>query len=225
MNKLHAKAIGGLLSLVVVMAAALFLSSWTLNYWQAWACLAVFFASSAAITFYLMRRDPELLERRLKAGPDAENEKSQKTIQSFARIAFLALLIIPALDHRFARSHVPVVASVAGDALIAVGFAIVFAVFKENTYTSGIIEVAAEQKVVSTGPYAVVRHPMYSGALILLLGIPIALGSWWGLMLLIPMAGVIVFRLLDEERFLSTKLPGYAEYLRRTRYRLVPWVW
>ena len=225
MTKLHAKAIGGLLSLAALMAAALFISAWTLHYWQAWVCLAVFFAFSAAITSYLMKRDPELLERRLKAGPGAENEKSQKTIQSFARISFLALFVIPALDHRFVWSRVPAIASVAGDALIAVGFVTVFAVFKENTYTSGIIEVAAEQKVISTGPYAFVRHPMYSGALILLLGIPIALGSWWGLLLFIPMAGVIVFRLLDEERFLSARLPGYAEYLRRTKYRLVPWVW
>lgn len=225
MKPLLAKTAAGFISLIATLAAALFLPAWTIHFWQAWACLATFVICAASITVYLIVRDPALLERRLKAGAKAEREKSQKLIQSLARIAFLALFVIPAIDHRLALSHVPADGSIAGDALIAIGFAVVFAVFRENTYTSGIIEVAAQQTVIATGPYALVRHPMYSGALILLAGIPIALGSWWGLMLLVPMAAALVWRLIDEERFLAANLNGYADYLGKVKYRLVPLVW
>ncbi|MGB6692410.1 MAG: isoprenylcysteine carboxylmethyltransferase family protein [Terracidiphilus sp.] len=225
MKKLYMKAIAGLLGLLAFLSAATFLSAWTLHYWQAWTCLAVFFASAVAITIYLAKRDPELLARRMKAGPSAEEEKSQKIIQSFTRVLFLSLFIVPALDHRFGWSRVPAAASIAGDTLIVIGFAIVFLVFKENTYTSGVIEVAAGQSVISTGPYAVARHPMYSGALLMLSGIPLALGSWWGLLLFPPMGGAIVWRLLDEEKFLAVNLPGYSEYQARVTYRLLPFIW
>ena len=132
---------------------------------------------------------------------------------------------MPVFDHRFGWSLVPVYAALTGDGLVAIGFFIVFLVFKENSYTSGTIEVAAEQKVVSTGPYALVRHPMYAGALILLCGIPVSLGSWWGLFTLIPMTMVLVWRLLNEEKFLTRNLSGYSEYCDRVRYRLAPFVW
>ena len=115
--------------------------------------------------------------------------------------------------------------NIAGDLLIAIGFSIVFLVFKENSYTSALIEVYAEQKVISSGPYAQVRHPMYTGALILLLGTPLALGSWWGVLTMIPITAVIIWRLLDEERFLTKNLPDYAGYKAKVKYRLVPFVW
>jgi protein-S-isoprenylcysteine O-methyltransferase Ste14 len=225
MNKLHMKAIAGLLGVLASLLATTFLPAWTFHYWQAWVCLAVFFSSAAAITIYLAKRDPELLARRMKAGARAENEKSQKVIQSFARIFFLTFFVVSALDHRFGWSRVPAAVSIAGDALIAIGFAIIFVVFRENTYTSGVIEIAAGQKVISTGPYLLVRHPMYSGALLMLLGIPIALGSWWGLLLFPLIAGAIVWRLLDEEKFLAANLEGYPEYLGRVIHRLLPHVW
>lgn len=225
MNRLFAKAVAGLASLFATLAAALFLPAWTIHFWQAWVCLATFFLCAVAITAYLTIRDPALLERRMKAGAKAEQEKSQKVIQSLARIAFLALFAVPAIDHRFAWSRVPAIASIAGDVLIVIGFAVVFVVFRANTYTSGTIEVAAEQTVISTGPYAFVRHPMYSGALVMLIGIPVALGSWWGLSVFVPMAAAIVWRLLDEEKFLGANLAGYADYLRKVKYRLVPTVW
>ena len=112
-----------------------------------------------------------------------------------------------------------------GDFLVALGFLIVFLVFNENTFTAATIEVAPEQKAVSTGPYAIVRHPMYAGALLMLFGTPLALGSWWGLLMFVAMAGIIVLRLLDEERFLSEHLAGYEQYRLRVRYRLVPVLW
>jgi protein-S-isoprenylcysteine O-methyltransferase Ste14 len=225
MKKLETKAIGGLLNLLVCLGLMIFLPAWTLRYWQAWIFLFVFFTSSLAITLYLMKNDPELLERRVKGGATAEKEMSQKVIQAFAGIAFFATVVLPALDHRLGWSVVPTYAVLIGDLFVAMGFLAVFLVFKENTYTSGIVEVAADQKVVSTGPYALVRHPMYSGALVMLLGIPPALGSWWGLFAMVPMTLVIVWRLVAEERFLARMLPGYEEYQKKVSYRLAPFVW
>jgi len=225
MKDLHKKAIAGLVNLFVVMAAALFLSAWTLSYWQGWIFLGAFFVPSLSITLYLMRNDPGLLERRVHAGAASEKEKKQKVIQAFAGLAFIAVLALPGIDHRFGWSAVPVYFVIAGDVLVVLGFLVIFRVFKVNTFTSGVIEVVAEQKVISTGPYAVVRHPMYSGALVMLLGVPLALGSWWGLLTFIPMTIVIVVRLMDEERFLARNLTGYPEYRDRVRYRLAPFVW
>lgn len=220
-----AKAIAGFLQLSAVLALLLFLPAWTLRYWQAWTYLAVFLGSSLLISIDLWFRDRQLLERRLKAGPGAEGRKGQNWIQAVASFCFAALLIIPALDHRFGWSMVPVIVTVIGNLLVAGGFLIVYLVFRVNTFTAGTIEVAHEQTVVSTGPYAVVRHPMYSGALILLLGTPLALSSFWGLLALIPMAAALAARLLDEEKLLAAELPGYREYCQKVRFHLVPFVW
>jgi protein-S-isoprenylcysteine O-methyltransferase Ste14 len=225
MSDLNRRAWGGLLKLAAVLAALVFLPAWTIRYWQGWVCLLMFFVCATGITLDLMKNDPKLLERRMSAGVSAEKEKSQKIIQFLSTAVFIALFVLPVLDHRFGWSSVPAYVAVAGDALIALGFLVVFQVFKVNTFTSGIIEVAAEQKVISTGPYGLVRHPMYFGALILLVGIPIALGSWWGVLLVVPMTVVLVWRLLDEEIFLAKNLPGYVEYRQKVRHRLVPFVW
>ena len=215
----------GLAQLVVVIGVALFVPAGTVGFIEGWIFLAVFSGSSLAITLYLMKRDPALLERRTQAGPVAEKELSQKIIQGLASIAFLSTLVVPALDHRFRWSHVPMAAVIGGDVLVALGFLTVFLVFRANTFTSAVIEVAAEQRVIETGPYAIVRHPMYSGALVMFIGVPLALGSFVGLLTFVPFAATIVWRLLDEERFLSSHLTGYAAYRDKTRYRLVPRVW
>jgi protein-S-isoprenylcysteine O-methyltransferase Ste14 len=165
------------------------------------------------------------LERRVNAGPRAEKENSQKIMQVLATIAFIAVLALPAFDHRLCWSPVPSYVAVAGDVLVVLGLLIVFPVFKENTYTAGVITVETGQKVISTGPYARVRHPMYAGSLVMLLGVPLALGSSWGLITFIPITIVIVWRLLEEEKFLLENLPGYSEYRNRVRYRLVPYIW
>jgi protein-S-isoprenylcysteine O-methyltransferase Ste14 len=225
MNDLNKRALGGLLRFLLVFAAPLFLPAWTLDYWQAWLLLVVFFGSTLAITVYLMKHDPQLLERRMKAGPGAEQEPSQKIIQIIAASAFFLAIVLPSIDHRFAWSNVPAPVAIAGDVLVALGFLVIFFVFKENTFTSGVIEVDAGQRVISTGPYGLVRHPMYSGGLIMLLGLPLALGSWWGLLMLVPFTLVIIWRLLDEETFLTSRLPGYADYREQVKYRLVPSVW
>ena len=215
----------GLLRLLVILAVFLFLPAGTFHYWQAWVFLAVFFSAAIAISVYLMKNNPKLLERRLNAGPRAEREKSQKIIQILAWILFAAAIIVPPIDHRLAWSAVPPLVSIAGDILIALGFGIVFLVFRENTFSSATVEIQPGQTVVSSGPYAMVRHPMYAGALVLLLGVPLALGSWWGLFTIVPITLVLAWRLLAEEQFLSKNLPGYSEYRSQVRYRLVPWVW
>jgi protein-S-isoprenylcysteine O-methyltransferase Ste14 len=225
MNSLNIKALGGLLLLCLAMVGLLFLSAWTLDYSQAWVYLAVFLGSSLAITLYLMKKDPKLLERRMSGGPGAEKEKNQKIIMSLVSAGFIALIVFPALDHRFAWSPAPLSLAPAGDVLVALGYLAIFFVFKENTFTSATIEVDPEQKVISTGPYALVRHPMYAGSIVMLIGTPLALGSWWGLFIIILMMPALIWRLLDEERFLAKNLPGYVEYKNKVKYRLVPLVW
>ena len=225
MNDLNKKAFTGLLRVVIGLAVLLFLPAWTFDYWQAWLFLSVFCTSTLLITLYVMRNDPMLLQRRLNAGPGAEKEKNQKVIQSFATISFIIAIVFPVIDHRFAWSRVAPYVSVAGDILLALGLLTVFFVFKENTFTSAVIEVAPQQHVVATGPYAIVRHPMYLGALIMFLGTPLALGSWWGLLAVIPITAVLVWRLLNEERFLSKSLSGYSEYRNKIRHRLIPFIW
>src|SRR6266567_1941709 len=222
---LNIRAFGGLLFLLLVMAALLFIPAWTLDYWQAWTFLAAYFASSLAITLYLIRNDPKLLERRMRGGPSAEKETSQKIIMFLASLGFIGLIVLPALDYRFAWSHMAPYVALAGDVLVVLGWLAIFLVFKENTFTCATIELAPNQKVISTGPYALVRHPMYAGALVMLLGIPIALGSWWGLLIIVAMMPALIWRLIDEERFLARNLPGYVEYQRKVQYRLIPLVW
>src|SRR5271168_1606451 len=160
MNQPIIRALAGFLQLLIVMMIIIFVPAWTLDYWQAWIFLAAFFVPALAITIYLMKNDPMLLERRVNAGPGAEQERSQNIIQALAALAFGAMFIVSALDHRFAWSVVPAVATVLGDILVVLGFYFVFLVFKENSFASGTIEVEAEQKVIATGPYAIVRHPM-----------------------------------------------------------------
>jgi protein-S-isoprenylcysteine O-methyltransferase Ste14 len=210
----------GLIFLLAVLAAILFGIA-GLAYWQAWAFLAVFGLATTAITIDLARRDPALLARRVQAGPLAEPTARQKVIQAFASLAFLGLFVIAALD----RGHVPAALSIAGDALVAVGLWIVARVFRANTFTSATIGVEKSQSVISTGPYAIVRHPMYSGALVMLLGVPLALASWWALLAVPAMTIVIVWRLVDEERQLAADLSGYADYQTRVKKRLVPFIW
>jgi protein-S-isoprenylcysteine O-methyltransferase Ste14 len=225
MAGLNKKAFAGLAQLFIAMTALIFLPAWTIVYWQAWTFLAAFFLPVIAITLYLAKYDPALLARRVVAGPGAEKEKSQKIVQSVASLAFVAIFVIAALDHRFTWSFMPWTVVIAGEVLVALGLFVVFLVFKENSFTSATIEIGADQKVISTGPYAVVRHPMYAGAFIMLIGVSLGLGSLWALIPVFILAAAIIWRLLEEERFLVKNLTGYAEYRRKVRYRLLPFVW
>lgn len=225
MNNLILRTIIGFITLVLILGLALFLSAGSLNFWQAWVFLAVFSVCVILITAYLIKYDQRLLASRVKAGPMAETQKSQQIIQILASLFFIGLFIVPGLDFRFHWSNVPPVVSLIADGFVALSLFIVFLVFRENSYTSATIEVANEQKVITTGPYSVVRHPMYAGAFLLLIFTPLALGSWVGIPFALPVILVIVVRLLEEEKFLRATLSGYEEYRQKVRYRLIPFIW
>lgn len=207
------------------MALLLFLPAATLHYWQAWVYLVIFVGASWLTTVYLERNDPALLERRMRGGPTAEKEPRQKVIMLGASLGFIALLVVPALDRRFGWSVVPVWLVVGGDILTAVGFYLIFRVYRVNTFTAATIQVTPDQHVVSMGPYAIVRHPMYASASLYVIGTPLALGSYWGLLAAGAMLPFLIWRLLDEERLLARSLSGYTEYQKKVPYRLVPRIW
>jgi protein-S-isoprenylcysteine O-methyltransferase Ste14 len=221
-NKRALKAflIGAVALLVLIMVPA-----GSVYYWQGWVFIAIFLLATGLITIYLAKNDPKLLESRMKVGPGAETQPAQKKIMKFAMIGFIVLLVFPAFDWRFSLSPIPSIISIIGDVLMIIGFIIVFRVFQVNSYGASTIKVEEGQKVIDTGPYAIVRHPMYAGALIMLIGIPLALGSWFGFLALIPITIAICYRLLDEERFLTMNLEGYAAYTGKVHWRLIPMIW
>jgi protein-S-isoprenylcysteine O-methyltransferase Ste14 len=204
---------------------ALFWPAGTFNYWQAWTFLAVFVILSAVYTPYLAVKHPEVLRRRMRAGPVAETRTTQRIIVIGIYLWFFGVLIVSALDHRFGWSNVPTAVALIGNALVAIGLGITMLVVIQNSYAAATITVEADQKVVSTGLYALVRHPMYFGALIMMIAIPLALGSYWGLALIIPGVPILAFRILDEEKALREELTGYTEYTQKVHYRLVPYAW
>ena len=207
----------------VIIGLALFTAAGTFNYWQAWAYLGAVAVSGVLLDLYVMT-DPKLLENRTKAGPAAEKRAIQKIIVLCAGIPGIATFIVPAIERRFARSNVPFWLSLIGDLLILAGMWMVYRVFKENSFGSATVEIAEGQKVISTGPYAVVRNPMYASAAVYLVGVPLALGSYWGLIPAVLTTLGLVWRLFDEEKFLAQNLPGYTEYCAKVRWRLIPGV-
>jgi protein-S-isoprenylcysteine O-methyltransferase Ste14 len=214
------------LSLVVsfaLMALALFLSAGTIRYWQAWLYLAIGVGSSIRLTQYIVN-DPVLLENRSRAGPAAEQRLTQKIIVSVAGLAAIATLIVPGLDHRFGWSSVPSWLSIAGGLLVLLSMWMVYRVFKENSFGAATVEIGKNQKVISTGPYAIVRNPMYSCAVVYFIAITLALGSYWGLIAAVLTILSLVWRLFDEEQFLAENLPGYREYCAKVRWHLIPGV-
>ena len=225
MRSLYLKAFGGLAVLFLIMASLLFVAAGTLHYWQAWLFLAVYFLASLAITLYLINNNRALLARRMSGGPFAEKEPAQRIIMALVSIGFVGLILLPAIDHRFGWSHLSIPAILAGDGLVLLGWLGIFFVFRENSFASATIESTEDQRVISTGLYAWVRHPMYATSLLMLLGIPVALGSWWGVLIVVAIVPALIWRLTDEERFPVRHLPDYSTYQRRVRYRLLPRVW
>jgi len=225
MSNLHTKTLLSLIALAVVMGLLLFVPAGSIQYREAWVYLTIFFGASLLTSVYPMREDPALLQRRMRGGPMVEKESTQKIIMLFASIGFIALLVVPSLDHRFGWSDVPISVEIAGDLLVVIGFYFIFLVYKENSFTSATIEVAENQKVISTGPYALVRHPMYASSLQYVIGTPLALGSYWGLLAIVFMMPFLIWRLFDEERFLANNLRGYREYRKKVQHRLVPYIW
>jgi protein-S-isoprenylcysteine O-methyltransferase Ste14 len=210
---------------LVLFGVMLFLPAGTFDYWQGWLFLAVFSVSTWIPTIYLLRKNPAALERRMRAGPIAEPRMVQKVIISATIFLLAAMIVISVLDHRFGWSHVPAAVSLIGDVVVAIGLGIAMVVVIQNSYAAANISVEANQTLVSTGLYGLVRHPMYAGSIILLMGIPLALGSYWGLIALIPGLIVLIVRILDEEQVLEQQLAGYREYEQQVHYRLIPYVW
>jgi protein-S-isoprenylcysteine O-methyltransferase Ste14 len=207
----------------VLIGFALFLLAGTIKYWQAWIYLAVGAASSVAVTLHIMK-DPILLKNRTKAGPTAEQRPIQKIIVAYLAIPGIAAFIVPGLDHRFGWSSVPPWLSIIGDIMIVVAMWMVYLVFKENSYGSATVEITQDQEVISTGPYAIVRNPMYSSAAVYFIGMTLALGSYWGLIPAILTILGLVWRLFDEEKFLAQNLSGYRDYCAKVRWHLIPGV-
>jgi protein-S-isoprenylcysteine O-methyltransferase Ste14 len=224
-ESLTKRAVFGVVKLLAVLGILLFVPAGSLDLWQAWIFAIVFSASTLLITFYFLKRDPGLIQRRLKGGPAAEKERSQKIIQALASIFFIAEIVVPGLDHRFHWSDVSPVIVILADLFVALGFVVIFLTFRENSFASATIEVSQCQKIISTGPYRILRHPMYAGALLMQVFTPLALGSYWGLLVVPLMFVAIISRMLNEEKFLVGHLQGYDEYRHRVRYRLVPFVW
>ncbi len=203
----------------------LFVPAGTLHYWQAWVFIVVFTGTSIVPTIYLARNNPAALRRRMHAGPRAETRTVQKVIMTGSMLDLFAMMAFSAFDHRMGWSTVPVWLCLLGDLLVAAGLSVAMLVVIQNSYAAATITVEAGQTVASGGLYKFVRHPMYAADLVMMVGMPLALGSYWGLLFVLPGIAVLVFRILDEEKLLTQDLPGYREYAQHVRYRLVPNVW
>ena len=221
MKNPEARMWSALIIAFVLIALVLFLSAGTVDYWQAWLYLGVGAVSSALLTLYIVK-DPALLERRTKFGPASEGRAVQKIIVVSAGLPAIGAFIIPGLDRRFGWSIVPPWLPILGDILIIVSMWMVYLVFKENSFGSATVEVSKIQRVISTRPYSVVRNPMYASAVVYFAGLSLALGSYWGLIAAFLTVLGLVWRLLDEERFLVKNLPGYKEYCAKVHWHLIP---
>lgn len=218
------KIIIRIMLILILLGLLFFLTAGTLNYREAWIYIAVVFIPAIFIIGYFYLKDPEFIGGRILKR--REKEESPKTIQKIFSLVFLVALLIPGLDFRFNWSEVPVWLVLISDIMVLAGYIFMARVWEENRYASAIIEITKEQKVIDTGPYKVVRHPMYLGGASFILFTPLALGSWWAL---IPFSFMtitaLVMRIKDEEKFLKKNLPGYTEYCRKTRYRIIPFIW
>ncbi|HEY3374023.1 MAG TPA: isoprenylcysteine carboxylmethyltransferase family protein [Candidatus Aquicultor sp.] len=207
---------------ILVISAIFFLPAGTLAYWEAWVYLAVLFIPAFLAVNYLLKNEPELVERRMRF---REKEPEQKLIAGFSYLYFILAFILPGFDRRFGWSDVPIAVVLLADVFVVLGYGIVFLTFRENPYASRTVEVTPGQTVISTGPYAIIRHPMYLGSTLLYTFSPLALGSYWAMIPALLIIPILVARILNEESVLAKELKGYREYMLKTRYRLLPGIW
>ena len=210
---------------VLAFCALLFVPAGTLSFWQGWAFIAVFLSMSLIPSLFLNRIDPAAVERRRKAGPTNETRFIQKLVMTGLSICFAALLVVSGLDHRIGWSSMPATVSILGDVMVAVGLGGAMLVVFQNRYAAATITLEADQPIVTTGLYGIVRHPMYSASVVMMIGMALALGSYWALLLVAAGSALLIVRILDEEKLLSQGLPGYPEYMDKVRYRLLPLAW
>jgi len=204
------------------VVAFLFIPAGSIRYWQGWVFMALLFVPMPITSAYFLKRDPQLVERRLQT---KEKSREQRIIVRILQWVVLVSLLIPGLDYRFGWSRVPLWLTIFSQVVMFAGYLVTLWVMKENSFAARTVEVVEGQKVISTGPYRLVRHPMYSGAILMLLFTPLALGSWWALPSFLLVVPLLVLRILNEEKTLRRDLPGYSEYCLRTRFRLLPLVW
>jgi len=221
-EKLIISFYGRLLFFFLIWLAVFFLPAGTFAFWEAWVVLAILFIPMALSFPYWLKNDPEVVERRSKT---SEKESEQKLIVKILSLCFILTFLIPGFDKRFEWSIVPVVFVIVGDILVMLGYGICFLVIRENRFASRTIEVEQEQSVISSGLYAIVRHPMYLGVLLMCLSLPLALGSYWAMIPALLIIPVLVARIRNEESVLVRELKGYREYLQKTKYRLIPGIW
>jgi protein-S-isoprenylcysteine O-methyltransferase Ste14 len=223
--KLLVQAVAASLSGLLFFGVLLFWPAGTFDYWQAWVFIALFTVVSFGPTMYWGLRKPEVLQRRMRSGPLAETRTAQKVATVGILVTVVAMVVVSALDHRFGWSNVPTTLVIVGDVLVVVGLGMSMLVVNQNNYAAATITVEEHQPVISTGLYGLVRHPMYVGALIMMVGMPLALDSYWAVLTVIPSVAVLAMRIDDEEKMLRQELAGYDEYTRKVHYRLVPGVW
>ncbi len=216
--------VSGLVQLVLI-GVLLFVPAGTVDYWQAWVFLAVVAVSTVIPSMYVQRTNPAAMQRRMRGGPAAEARAAQQLVMAGLYGSLVAMVVVSSLDHRFVWSRVPAAVCLVGDVVAAVGLGMVMLVIVQNSYASSTVQVESGQTVVSRGLYGLVRHPMYTANVIMMVGIPLALGSYWGLVFVIPGLLTLAWRIRDEETLLRDELDGYREYTRKVRYRLVPGVW
>lgn len=224
MKTLPKMIVGGVVQLVF-FGLMVFVPAGTLDYWQAWVFLSVVTVAAWIPSIYLLRTNRDALQGRMRGGPTAETRPAQKVVIAGLYLSLAAMVVVSALDHRFGWSPVPTPVVLAGDVLVAVGLGVVGVTIVQNSYAASTVRVQAGQQVVSTGLYGLVRHPMYTGNVVMMAGIPLALGSYWGLLFVLPGLGVLASRIGDEEKLLHKELDGYREYTEKVRYRLIPGMW
>jgi len=214
------KAWGIPIIILIILGGILFVPAGSFQFWQAWIYWSGFSALTLFITFYFLKKSPQLLSRRMQY----KEKKTTKKPPGILNLCFLCY-IIPGLDFRFHWSTVPISVIIVASAIVFLGYIFIILVFNENSYASTVIQVEREQQVITTGPYSIIRHPMYLGLILIILFTPMALGSYWAILpalLCIPMN---VFRIIGEEEVLLRDLPGYKKYCLKTRYRLLPFIW
>ncbi len=219
------KSLGSVVFGLLFFGVCLFLPAWTFDYWQGWVFIAVFMVGTMGLSLYIAVKFPAALERRLHGGPTAETRPAQRIIITALVATVVATLAVSALDHRFGWSTVPLVAVVVGNVLVFAGVTLAQFVIVQNNYAATNVTVEADQPLVDTGLYGVVRHPMYAGVLVMMLGTPLALDSLWGFTGVVAALPVLVARIVDEERMLVAELAGYREYTASVRHRLIPGLW
>jgi len=207
---------------IIFLCLIFFLPAGSIKFWEAWVYMGILFIPMIFVLIYLLKKDPELLERRMKM---KEKEEPQKVFIKLSLLVFFIAFIIPGFDYRFEWSKVLLIVVIIADLFIFIGYLLFFLVLKENTYASRIIEVEKGQKVISTGPYAIIRHPMYVAVLTMYVLSPLALGSYWAVLAVLPLPVLVIFRIKSEEKILIDKFPGYREYTQKVKYRLIPYIW